>query len=67
LLNVGVYHVEESCITGIADGEAFGEIGRDVDFAVARRLNPPEQGDAVGRKAAEVDGVTAIGASEDRR
>ena len=55
LLDVGIDHVEESFISGIAGGEAFGEIGRDIDRAVARRPHPPEQGDTVGRKAAEVE------------
>jgi hypothetical protein len=41
-----------------------GETGGNIEHAVARRLHPSQQRDAVGGEAAEVDGIAAIGARD---
>ena len=62
--DMGVQHVEEGRIIGIARSR---DSRRDRGRYRARRRappHPPEQRDAVGGEAAEVDGVAAIGARD---
>src|SRR5258708_14555144 len=60
-----VRHVEERGIDRVAVREVLGEVRRDVDGAFTCRLDTPQQRHAVSGKAAEVDGVSTIGASDD--
>src|SRR5258708_18174653 len=60
-----VRHVEERGIDRVAVREVLGEVRRDVDGAFTCRLDTPQQRHAVSGKAAEVDGVSTIGARDD--
>src|ERR1700754_4637133 len=64
LPDMRIDQVKEGEGVSVTISDSLAQIRRDLDDAVARRLHAPEQCDAIGRNATEIDSVTPISAGD---